>query len=269
MIWLVQNSMFGDEFGYDCFIAAIDATGNRRIQLDYAFWEATIDLKLTGVSPEEIMPFGTRSFVCYAKKNGWIVYWDEAFDYSALRCLGEEFINFDLEVGPLDQLKVPEDGKVFIREAAGFNIIKGKVISAYAWPEWVNGFKFSTSQEIDTGVGPRYHDWHPIDGNTHFVWAPVKKILDEYRVWIIDGKVVSSSQYIKGGDIVYTNSDENWEVNTYAQKMADRLPFKMRNYVLDVFRTDRGLKVGEVNCLHCSGWYAIDSRKVVKALATS
>jgi hypothetical protein len=55
-------------------------------------------------------------------------------------------------------------------------------------------------------------------------------------------------------------------VNNYAQRIADRLPFQMNNYVLDVFRTDKGLKVGELNCLHCSGWYAINSQKVVAAI---
>ena len=261
-VWLVQNALFGDEFGYDSFVAAIDATGDRRLILDHTMWEATIDLKLTGVEPKLALPFGTRSFVCYAKKAGWTVYWDEAYDYTSLLCLGEDFINYDLSCAPLDELKVPSDGKIYIREAAGFNIIKGKVISAYAWPDWVNGFKYGSEPASCT-----WHDWHPISGYSLFVCAPIKKIVDEYRVWIVGGKVVSSSQYVNKGDIKYTNSDENFVVNSYAQRIADRLAFNMENYVMDVFRTDRGLKVGELNCMHCSGWYAIDSRKVVNALA--
>ena len=273
MIWLVQNALFGDEFGYDNFIAAIDATGDRRIQLDYTFWESTIDLKLTGTTPKELLPFGTRSFVCYAKQNGWIVYWDDAFEYPSLLQLGEEFINYDMTVGSLGDLQVPDTGKVYVREAAGFNIIKGKVISGYAWPDWVEGFKRSFADGYHAVYGEdgtktqRYHDWHPITEDSLFVWAPVKTIIDEYRVWIVDGRVVTSSQYINHGDIKYTNSDENHEVNSYAQRIADNLPFNMRNYVLDVFRTEHGLKIGEINCLHCSGWYAIDSRKVVAALS--
>src|SRR5580692_3566695 len=109
MIWLIQNAMFGDEFGYDSFIAAIDATGDRRINLDYVFWESTIDLKLTGINnPKDIIPFGTRSFICYAKKMGWNVFWNEVFDYPSLCKLGEEFINYDLQVAPLSELKVPD-----------------------------------------------------------------------------------------------------------------------------------------------------------------
>lgn len=264
MIWLVQNALFGEEMEYERFIAAIDHTGDRRIKLDYVFWESTIDLKLTGVTDlKSIIPFGTRSFVAYAIKNGWRVFWDQDYDYAALRCLGEDFINHDLQVGPMDELEVPYDGKIYMREAAGFNIIKGKVISAYSWPDWKNGFK----RNLEGDVSPHHHDWHPIDGTTPFVVAPVKKIINEYRVWVVARKVISSSRYVENGVVKYSNSDDNFVVNSYAQKMVDKLPFKMDNFVIDIFETDKGLRVGELNCLHCSGWYAIDSVKVVEALS--
>lgn len=262
MIWLVQKALFGDEFGYDNFLAAIDHAGERRIPLDYVFWESTIDLKLTGVDNlHEVIPFGTREFTAYGIKNRWRIYWDKGYSYPALRCLGKEFINWDLTVAPLDNLKLPDSEKVYIREAAGFNIIKGKVISSYAWPEWIAGFK---RDETESCRG--HHDWHPINGDTLFVAAPVKTILDEYRCWVIDGKVISSSCYVHNGVIEYSNTDDDFEVNHYAQQMVDRLPFSMRNFVLDVFRTTDGLRVGELNCIHCSGWYAINSGKVVRAL---
>ena len=261
-MWLIQNALFGDEAGYDNFIAAIDHTGDRRIPLDYVFWESTIDLKLTGTVPSEVIPFGTRAFVCYGRQHGWCVYWDDSYQYPSLCALGKEFINWDLETAPLDELEVPDTGKVYIREAAGFNIIKGKVINGYAWPDWVRGFK------SNVGVNPRYHDWHPIDGTTLFVMAPVKTIIDEYRVWIIDRKVVSSSQYVVQGKVKYSNTDNDQYVNGYAQEIADSLQFGTGNYVLDVFRTEQGLRVGEINCIHCSGWYAIDSVKVVEALSS-
>jgi len=265
MIWLVQNALFGDEFGYDNFIAAIDATGARRIQLDHVFWDATIDLKLTGITdPKSLIPFGTRSFVRYAIQQGWNVFWNDNFNYPDLTAYGEHFINHDMTVETLDELEVPDTGKVYIREAAGFNIIKGKVISGYAWPDWVNGFK---RDRHDDTISRSSHDWHPIDGSTKFIWAPVKQIIDEYRVWIVNGQVASASQYISNGEIKYSNADENWEVTCFAKQMFDLESFGMDTLVLDVFRTPAGLKVGEINCMHCSGWYAIDSLKVVEALS--
>jgi hypothetical protein len=263
MIWLVQNAMFGDEFGIDQFTAAIDATGDRRIQLDYVFWESTIDLKLTDTVPSELIPFGTRSFVAYAMKQGWKVFWDKSYEYSSLLALGEEFINYDMTVGPLDKLVVPDQGKIYIREAAGFNIIKGKVINAYAWPDWVRGF----TEDRENDSNPHHHDWHPINGDSLFVTAPVKTITDEWRVWVINGEVVSASQYVRNGDIQYSNADENWYVTSYAQRMVEKFPFATDSYVIDIFKTDKGLKVGEINCLHCSGWYHVNPQKVVHALS--
>ena len=125
LVWLVQNALFGDEFGYDHFIAAIDQTGDKRIVLDSVFWEATIDLKLTDIDPSTIIPFGTRSFTSYARKVGWKVFWDETYEYASLLRLGEDFINHDMTVAPLSKLQVPDTGKAYIREAAGFNIFKG------------------------------------------------------------------------------------------------------------------------------------------------
>lgn len=262
MIWLVQNAMFGDEFGVDQFQAAIDATGDRRIQLDYVFWESTIDLKLTGVENlKDLIPFGTRSFTAYGMKEGWNVYWDKSFEYPSLLALGEDFINHDMTVGKLKDLVVPDSGKIYIREAAGFNIIKGTVINAYSWPDWVAGFAKRSE------VLPTHHDWHPINEDSLFITAPIKPIYDEYRVWVIKGNVVTSSQYVKEGVISYHNTDAYWQMNNYAQMIADKIPYNMENYVLDIFRTDKGLRVGEINCIHCAGWYHVDSRKVVQALS--
>jgi hypothetical protein len=167
MIWVVQNALFGDEHGHESFTAAIKEAGERCIQLDYTFWDMTVDLKLANTNAKDVLPFGTRSFVCYGRKNGWCVYWDVDFQYSSLLALGEDFVNHDMQIGPLDQLKVPDTGKVFIREASGFNIIKGKVISGYSWPACAAGFKRSADD-----VNRKDYDWHPIEDDTVFAWAP-------------------------------------------------------------------------------------------------
>lgn len=259
-VWLVQNSMFDNEFGYDQFVSAIDAAGQRRIEIPYCFWDYSVDIKLNGVDPSVVMPFGTRELVAYGMRHGWRVYWDDSYDYTSLLCLGDDFINHDMTVGKLDELKVPDTGKVYLREASGFNILKGRVISGYSFGDCARGFKHASPMD------KRYHDWHPITGDSMFVFAPVKNILEEYRVWVIGGRVTSSSRYILNGAISYENSDGNEEVVDFSQRMADKMVFSTDNYVIDVFRTDLGLKVGEINCIHCSGWYDIDSGKVVRAL---
>lgn len=258
-IWLVQNAMFQDEFGYDSFIASIDFQNQRRIPLDYCFWQSAIDLKLTGIeNPKQILPFGTRPFISYAIDRGWNVFWNKEFNYSRLRYLGKDFINGDMMILPLSEIRPLRADTFFLREAAGFNIVKGKVISKYAFEEWVATVSDPTPEN--------FYDWHPITKETLFAIAISKPIYDEYRVWIIDNKVVTSSQYVVEGVVDYINSDDNVKVNSYAQSIADSKLFEMDNYVLDIFRTDRGLQVGEVNCIHCSGFYAMNSMKMVDSL---
>lgn len=273
-VWLIQNGLFEDheEYGYESFIGAIDESGQKRIDLPNVFWNDILDLRIKGIDPAIILPFGTRTFAAYGLKNGWNVSWDHNYSYQSLLRLGTDFINHDMEVAPLDELSPPSNGRVFIRDASGWNITKGGVISSYAWPEWRDGFKFRGEQNR-----LNEYDWKVIDGSTLFAMAPIKPIYAEYRCWIINGKVVTASQYIKDGQIDYGNVDENLIVFPYAQRMADKIRdlgiFTAPHYVLDIFRSERklnpefrGLHVGEINCMHCSGWYAINSKKVVTAL---
>lgn len=264
--WLVQNTNFQEEFGYHNFIAAIDAAGQKRIDISQVFWDSTIDLKLTGLDPSTVIPFGNVSFMHYGLKNGWQVYWDPEYTYSHLwLALGKNFINHDMVVGTLDELETPTyDGKCFVKENAGSNFVKGGVINCYDWPQ-VKDDILIKNQTVDK----KRHDYKLIDTSTEFCIAAAKPITEEYRCWCINGKVVTSSRYItEDREIRYTNTDDNLEVMNFAQAMVNELSWltSMRTYTIDLFRTNGVLKVGELNCINCSGWYAVDTRKIVEAL---
>ena len=247
MTYLIQNALFGDESGYDSFVSAIKAP---IITIPYVFWEYTLDLKIAGIPANRIIPFGTCALVVYGLEHGWAVSWDKEYNYSDLCCLGKEFINHDLELFNLRDLNQLPLGKIYIREDSGFNIIKGRVVEG--------------SFDVNTGD---HESWKVVNGDTKMVWAPVKTIEEEYRVWVIGRKVVTASLYRSGRITMYANADSNSEVVDYAQSIVPRLPISVDNLVVDIFRTPQGLKVGEINCIHCSGWYAADAGKVAGALS--
>lgn len=267
--------MHSEEYStFERFCAAIDDTGQQRIKLAWQGWDATIDMKLADINPAEVIPFGTRELVSYGISLGWKIFWNEEYSYASLLAFGLDFVNHDMVVGPLDRLMTTEAAKtiiyqlrkgqesVFVREVAGFNIIKGKVINCYS-PGWQNGLKVEGRE-----YPQQYKDWHPITGTSLFAMAPVKKIHDEYRVWIINNKAVTGSAYILGGEITGQNIDDSDSdgVMSYAERQAARKLLGMDNYVLDIFRTDEGLKVGEVNSIHCAGFYDVKPEKIVEAL---
>jgi ATP-grasp domain, R2K clade family 3 len=97
------------------------------------------------------------------------------------------------------------------------------------------------------------------------VISPVAEIAQEWRFFVVDGRVVAGSQYKHDGvkRIREPIGEGAW---TRAHWMAEEwLPSP--NIVMDICRLKSGeFKVVEFNCLNSSGWYNADILKVVLAL---
>jgi hypothetical protein len=95
------------------------------------------------------------------------------------------------------------------------------------------------------------------------VSAP-KPIQREYRMVIVDGRLITGTRY-KLGDRVASSPEVEPEVQAFAQAMADRWS-PARAYALDIFMHDDRLYVGEINNLNSAGFYAYDVGKMVAAI---
>jgi glutathione synthase/RimK-type ligase-like ATP-grasp enzyme len=94
--------------------------------------------------------------------------------------------------------------------------------------------------------------------------ASLKKIYNEYRYFVVDGKVVTGSQYKLGKRVVYGETDQNIDI---AQTFVDMLNKNIdQPYVIDIALTDDGYKVIELNTMNCAGFYACDMQKLVTAI---
>ena len=86
--------------------------------------------------------------------------------------------------------------------------------------------------------------------------SEVKPILKEWRFFVIDGKVISGSQYMVNGELEVSPGCPA-EPKEFAQFMVDAWkPFP--NFVIDVCSTPAGYRVVELNSIHSSGWYDCD-----------
>lgn len=90
-------------------------------------------------------------------------------------------------------------------------------------------------------------------------------IQKEWRTWVVGGRVVTYSLYKEGSRVVYRHEIDD-DALAFAQKMADLNPDYSPAYVLDVCRTDDGLKLLETNCLNAAGFYEADLMKIVSAI---
>ena len=94
--------------------------------------------------------------------------------------------------------------------------------------------------------------------------APCKEILAEYRFFIIEGQVVTGSQY-KIGDRVQSSTIIPSDIYQYASEQAARWQ-PNRAFAIDIAQTHQGPKIIELNSANSAGFYACDIGKIVDAV---
>ena len=162
----------------------------------------------------------------------------------------KNLLNYDSLLKDIADPIVWEPNEVkFIRPSKDSKVFNGKLYSKIKWEDTVQMVK-----EKYLGVMP------PV---TIQVTSP-KKIYKEARIWIVDGKIVTSSYY-KFGDNVAWTEDVEPEGLEFAQRMVDLYKVAPA-FVMDICLTPDGWKIVEINCVNCSGFYRGDLQKLVMAL---
>jgi len=115
-----------------------------------------------------------------------------------------------------------------------------------------------TLDEEDIPKGSLRHD-------TELMFSPPVRIRKEWRLWVVDGKIVTYSLYKEGRRVVYRQEIDE-DALIFAKKMADLNPDYSPAYVIDVCLTEEGLKLLETNCLNAAGFYAADLMALASAI---
>lgn len=96
--------------------------------------------------------------------------------------------------------------------------------------------------------------------------APVR-IQKEWRLWVVDGQIVTYSLYKEGRRVIYRPEIDDDALH-FAQQRVDDNPDYARAYVIDVCRTEDELRMIETNCINAAGFYAADLVKLAHAIDT-
>ena len=83
------------------------------------------------------------------------------------------------------------------------------------------------------------------------------RILKEWRIWVVKDVIRTFSLYKEGSREVYRPEIDQDAVD-FAQQMVRLNPDYARAYVMDICRTETGLKIIETNCINAAGFYAAD-----------
>jgi len=259
--WIIQNNLFS-EAGFQKLIDALERLGSSYSLHKVVPFAHTLEPEFEASGPVIVM--GSYTLVKIAKERGWQpgAWVGENFDYYEQNCVWREHMfNFHALVCPIKSVLEHRE-PFFIRPVEDSKAFTGYVTDWPAFVEW---------RDKLLALSP--DDYSTVDGDTMVLCSDVKPISREWRTWIVNGRVVTASQYKLGSRKVEdTNVDAR--VINFASGMAeiwrsatgpggdDLAPA----YCLDVFESEGELYIGEVNNLNSAGFYAGDMQKLVMAI---
>lgn len=247
MIWIIQEGQNSTEK----WIKALTDNGSNFKTIKIIPFDDNLAHVETG--DEAVVVYGTTTLIKNASKN-WkpgSFFNVENFKCSTwLKAYGDHCFNSDNRICKLKDLLTDCPDECFIRPNNDLKDFSGVIVKKENLMDQIaniqkGGFLF--------------------DDNLEVLIAPIKHIQKEWRFFIIDGKVVTGSQY-KLKSMVILDSKIEQRVIDFAQSMAN-IWSPEKAFVMDICLNNQDeLKVLELNCFNGSGTYLCDIPKIIQAI---
>lgn len=256
MFWVLQENVFNEE-GMRSLVETLKRFG-------IGFSEHKVVPFIGELHPDPVIPegsdvivMGSYSMSRYAAKMGWTPgsFANENHDFRAqLPHWGDHMLNASADIVKLRD--VPEQLRpFFIRPVDDTKSFSGTVMDWGEYCEWRDRILAVPVDEFAT-----------VTGDTLVMVSPTVKIYCEYRLWVVDGKIVTASLYKAGTRVHYDGAVESTILEFASQFVGGDRWEPARAYCLDVFDTEIGIKIGEVNNINSAGFYAADMQRLVAAI---
>ena len=248
MHWIVQNNFFSQIY-YKALCEQL-----QRLEISYS--SVSVNPRLLKIEPD-ITPLQSRVFVMGSSSLGKIAkirqwtpgYFDQNLDYQLyLKHYSTQMLNSNAIISTLVHAK-PQWERFFIRPVYDLKTFSGNIME--------KNDLITLQQKIIKST--TY-----IDGNQKIVIAPLQTINAEYRFWVVDGKIVTSSLY-KSRQQPLLSDQVASHISGYAQKQVD-IWQPNRAFVMDIADTPNGLKIIEINAINSSALYACNIEKLISAI---
>lgn len=277
MHWILQNNLF-NEAAYQVLLDTLE-----RFELPYSIHKV---IPFIGELTEPEAPVVDGPVICMgsyslrhaAKKHGWSpgVFDLEPFHFEVQReKWGRHMLNYHSVVSRFEDAVFPfysicsahqkEDPEcprcaigtvgrlAFVRPIEDSKVFAGKVFDREEFYDWkrkvcVLEHDYGNSLTKDTLVQVA----HPV------------QIYVECRVWVVKGKIITSSIYKRGDKVIYSDEVPQCYLD-YAQECID-IWQPHDAFVIDVADTPNGMRIVEINTLNSCGFYAANIQKLVMSL---
>lgn len=198
--------------------------------------------------------YGSSFFIRDIARSGrWTpgAFFDETvFRFSNyLERFGERMLSADAEILPLGELAGRDwsgGGQFFVRSDNDLKEIPGCVWSARDFEGFLRKLLESDDPEV---------------AETRIVIAPKKRIEYEWRMFIVDGRVSTASQYRFWGDLELSPNVPGRVIEFAVATAALWSPAPV--FVMDIASVGQSLFVLELNAFNSSGFYRADVEKLV------
>lgn len=200
---------------------------------------------------EPVFVYGSTTMELVAKNSGWVPgYFDAPEMLEAISHWNAHMLNHDAQVCSIGSMTPPK-GTFFIRPDSDGKAFAGTIMDDTTFSEW--------RAQIMNVKG-----WTSLPPETQVLYAPVRKIHEEWRLAIIGGKVAASSQYRRNNEM-YLKEGAPQEVLDYASaRISEWQP--RTAFIMDICRTDEGLRIIETNSISSAGFYKMNMANYVDAI---
>lgn len=261
--WLLEDSVFDENI--ETLKTAICSQGMKFKIHRYVPFEGTQQFIDLFDKNDCVVLYGSIQFAQQVKRVApWVpgVYCDTP-KYECLYYyprFGKWLLNHDYVMLPFGELHrrkdfllstVGENGCVFVRPSSGLKMFTGKVIAGETWDKEIDLFAL----------------YEPSPESLVVVARPIN-LKREWRLVVVDNKVVTASQYRDGRNSTRT-SNVPQEMLDFSNKVLNEIDYRPDPvWVLDICETNQGeLCVLEVGCFSCAGLYNCDINVVVQAVS--
>ena len=205
---------------------------------------------------ENVFVFGAVKLGRIANKRGWMPgsMLNGNHDYNVYKSYYKEnLLNYDSIVCSVkDSLSVKWENEEmkFIRPCKDSKSFTGKLFTEKQWKELSEFYEIEKTEIFNE--------------DTLIQIASPKEIQKEIRFWVVDGKVITGSQY-RLGNVLLPDSNFDKESQEFVEEMIEIFQ-PATAFVMDVCLYNHKWKIVEINCINASGFYKSDVQKLLIAL---
>jgi len=253
MYYVIQENLF-KEFHYNTLIEYLNRYNLGHETVPFRPFTDELEVK---TDRKDVFFFGSVNGAKIAVKKGWNpgCFYNENHDFEKYAPHWWEYMlnNNGHVIEAIDELPEKLPYVFFARPTKDTKVFSGQLFTKDSWNSYI--------EDLKQGSTIGY-----ITKETKVLVAPPKQnIQQEIRCWIVDGKIVTMSQYKIGNRVVYQNHDNNEEATIFVNKLLKRFQ-PARAFVIDICLYQDEYYVVEVNCINCSGFYDGNMSKLIQSL---